>query len=142
MIDYSLYVPIHKIDDFKCFLSNLEVDFDNISDDKLLVYASEFTYGVEKKSIEKKDENILIEKKTEEEIFYEVMEKKISDWNVVEKIVWCPSILKGTTEYVFSIEIHMKNNTVKRIVLRDKKKSIRFLLFLENKLAKVLNEKC
>ncbi len=144
MRSLAYYVPGHMIGKFIEFVKdNYNVEASTLEDDLLAKYSSEFTYG--KKEEVKTEAPAKVEKekvKTEEEVFDEVVKSKFSeiDWKIVYELIWMPAVTKDTSDNVYAIEVCSKEGVLKRIVLRDKDKSLRFLSHVNKIFMKVLNE--
>jgi hypothetical protein len=145
MKSLAYYVPGHMIGKFVSYVKeNYNQDAKTLDDALLTKYSSEFTYGKISdpevtKNVEKKVEKV---EKTEEEIFDEIARKKLEvDWKDVVELAWMPAVTKDTGDNVYAIEVCSTVGVLKRIVLRDREKSLRFLSYINKFFVKVLNEK-
>lgn len=133
MCSLALYVPTYKIEEFRSFvLSRYNADIDSSSDEELRSFASVFIYGEKDESIKEKVEVVKVKIKSEEEMFNDVVNKqlKIVEWDIVDEVSWMPAVTKDTGVFIYAIEVYSKNSLIKRIVMKDKAKSIRFLAHL------------
>jgi len=136
MVDLGLHIPAHKEGDFIFFLErDYGIKVADLTDENVSEYVSIFIYG--------KDEPVKVDipqvvtrvEKTEEEVFDEVVKDKLDhvNWNEVIEIIWMPAVTKDTVDCIYAIEVYSGSKMLKRIVMRNKEKSIRFLLHI-NKL--------
>lgn len=150
MKNLLIYVPGHRIEEFKVFVkSKTGQSAEEVSDDELKNLSSLFIYGEEENKNEQKtnDSQLQIQAKpkikSEKEIFDEVVFKQLNGikWREATSIVWLPAVTKDTADCVYAIEVYRDKVLLKRIVIRNKQKSIRFLMYVNNIFEKELNEK-
>jgi len=138
------YVPIPDIQAFKDFAKvRYDVDADTLEEDVLAKYVNEFILSRKTKpKVEVAKVVIPKIEKTEKEIFNEVVEKRFPsvEWDKVTEIIWMPAVTKDTADSVYSIEVVAGKVAYKKIVMRDKSKSLAFLSHLNLKFTKALNE--
>ncbi len=140
MSELLKYVPAHRIAEFKRFvLDKHSVIEENIeSHDNFEAFVSEFIYGKIEDKKEQVEKDVPKKEKSEEEVFDEVVANKLSHvkWDEVKEISWSIAVTKDTLDNVYSIEVCTKTSVLKRIVLRDKEKSLRFLSHINIKFLK------
>ena len=143
MIDIALHIPAHKEKEFSSFLSeNYGINVADLTNENVSEYVSIFIYGKDEPvKVEAKQETV-VKQKTEQEVFDEVVKTKLSvvSWEEVYEISWMPAVTKDTADHIYAVEVHSKRSLLKRIVLRDKEKSIRFLSHINKLFIKALNE--
>jgi len=139
-MNLSYYVPSHRVAEFKEYLASKGYSGESISEDNIRECASCFIYGDEKKEVSEVSE--VKKEKSEQEVFGEVIKSKFSNivWDDVDEVVWMPAVTKDTSDSVFSIELWSLGSVVKRLVLRNKDKSLRFLAYLSGIFIKEIDE--
>lgn len=142
----SLYVPGHRIKEFKAFIeSNTGQTVEDLNEAELDKLSSLFIYGKEedKQETNSAPVEVQVKPKTEKEIFDEIVFTKMPGvvWKEVTSIEWTPAITKDTKDLVYAVEVYTNNSLIKRIVMKDKEKSMRFLSHLNKIFLKELSEK-
>jgi len=143
MVDLGLYIPAHKEGDFIFFLErDYGIKVADLTDENVSEYVSIFIYGKDEPAKVDVPQVVTIVEKSEEEVFNEVVKDKLShvNWNEVVEISWMPAVTKDTVDYIYAIEVYSGSTMLKRIVMRDKEKSIRFLLHINKLFTKALYE--
>lgn len=134
MIDTGGFVPAFRYSEFCSFAeSRSGKGIEHIPKDDILRYASIFIYGEEDKPDTIIKETIL--EKTEEEIYEEIVLNKFNDidWTTIDEVSWYLATINNGTENVFAVEAIDSGVTKKRIVIKDRKKSLGFMSYI-NKL--------
>ena len=143
MVDLGLYIPAHKERDFISFLKmDYGINVADLTDENISKYVSIFIYGKDEPAKADASQVVTRVEKSEEEVFDEVVKDKLNhvDWNEVSDIIWMPAVTKDTADYIYAIEVYSRNTILKRIVMRDKEKSIRFLSYINKLFIKAIGE--
>ena len=126
------YVSIGQQKEFLSFLSckhNIQ-SVEDLCEDDISSFAREFLYDSNDEA--DRVEEIIPEKKpTEEEVFDEILNTKMKHtiWHTVRECEWGHASVKGTGQIVYTVCA----GNGKKVIFRDKAKSLRFLNRVQNK---------
>ncbi len=129
MMEIKKYIPLHMESNFLDYVfSKHKMTKDEVCKSELLEsIASEYLF--EKK--ESNHEEIKI-KKTEEQVFGDILMSKFSDveWESVTELVHVKVRIPDSATPVYAMEIMYGNELYSRLVMRDYKKSLRFMSYV------------